>query len=175
MFLASDRRQHREHKVRSYLDSEPSLSLLLGAVNFEWTVCRAVLFLSQSPNVELRARMADFYSLDAYKDLWKLEVMSARQCSPLADIVRNWRAVRDAFKARNILVHGRDRYTKKMAEPNIEAPPTTLMSSANRQGVRFISSCLSVLGVGYLPNRGPKDRRTCRSGRRFSLCPGRSL
>ena len=127
MFLASDRKQSREYKVRGHLASEPSISLLLAAVNFEWTVCRAVLFLSQSPNVELRARMAEFYSLDAHKDLWKLEVMVARQCSPLANIVRNWQAVRDAFKARNILIHGRARYTKKMAEPHIEA----LLKGAN--------------------------------------------
>jgi hypothetical protein len=121
VFLATDRSDHREAKVRKYLSSEPSLSLLLAAVNFEWTVCRAVLFLSSTPNSELRKRMADYYSLDGYKDLWKTEVLAARDMQPLATIVRNWSAVRDAFHARNRLVHGRDRHTRKMALPHVEA------------------------------------------------------
>lgn len=45
MFLASDRVAHREHKVRRLLGSDPSLGVIFAAVNFEWTVCRAVLFL----------------------------------------------------------------------------------------------------------------------------------
>ncbi len=95
------------------------MSLLLAAVNFEWTVCRAVLFLSQTPNSELRARMGDYYSLEAYKDLWKSEVVAARPLDPLAVVVRNWSSVRKAFLARNRLVHGRDRYTRNMAKIHI--------------------------------------------------------
>jgi hypothetical protein len=95
--------------------------LLLAAVNFEWTVSRAVLFLSQSPNAELRARMERCSSLDAYKDLWKSEAMAARQCKPLANVVRNWSSVRKAFVARNGLVHGRFSYTRKQARPYIDS------------------------------------------------------
>jgi hypothetical protein len=74
MFLASERKEQCEHKVRSHLRSEPGISLLLAAVNFEWTVCRAVLFLSKTPNSKLRPLMSGYYSLDRYKDLWKLEI-----------------------------------------------------------------------------------------------------
>jgi hypothetical protein len=121
MFLASDSKARREYRVLRYLASEPDVSLLLEAVDFEWTVCPAVLFLSHSPNSELRARMGDYYSLDAYTDLWRLEVVTGRQCKPLADVVRNWSSVRTAFVARNRLVHGRGWYTEKLAMPHIES------------------------------------------------------
>lgn len=121
MFLAGDDKVQRERKVRRYLASDAGLSLLLAAVNFEWTVCRAVLFLSNSPNVELRHRMSKYYSLDAYKDLWKSEVVATTQRKPLARVVPNWSSVRKAFDARNLLVHGRDRYTRNMAEPQVKS------------------------------------------------------
>jgi hypothetical protein len=120
MFLASDTKKHRELRVRSFLAADPSVSLLVAAVNFEWTVCRAVLFLSKRPNSELRSLMAKYFSLDSYKELWNLEVVAGRNFSPLAMVVRNWSAVRRAFDARNRLVHGRDRYTKNMATPHVE-------------------------------------------------------
>ena len=105
MFWASDSKKHRELKVRSFLTTDPSVSLLVAAVNFEWTVCRAVLFLSKRSNSELRAFMVKYFSLDAYKELWNLEVVAGRNFSPLAVVVRNWSAVRKAFEARNSLVH----------------------------------------------------------------------
>ena len=93
----------------------------MAAVNFEWTVCRAVLFLSKSPNSALRRRMRDYHSLDSYKKLWKLEVVSDGERKTLARVVRNWSSVQKAFEARNRLVHGRDRYTRNMAKPHVEA------------------------------------------------------
>ena len=121
MFLAGDGVGRREQKVRSYLRSDPGVSLLLGAVNFEWTVSRAVLFLSCRPNTELRKRMAEYYSLDRYKDLWRDEVMPAGDHQRLPKIVRNWSEVRNAFGTRNVLVHGKGRCTRNMATPHIEA------------------------------------------------------
>jgi hypothetical protein len=43
--------------------------------------------------------MAKYFSLDSYKKLWNLEVVAGRNFSPLAIVVRNWSAVRKAFKA----------------------------------------------------------------------------
>lgn len=121
MFLASESAGHRERKVRSYLRSAPGISLLLAAVNFEWTVSRAVLCLSRTPNAELRRKMAKYYSLDAYKDLWRAEVMPRGDQPPLPEIVQNWPDARKAFEARNLLIHGKGRYTRKMAKPHVEA------------------------------------------------------
>jgi hypothetical protein len=119
MFLASDTKKHRELKIRKFLPADPGVALLVAAVNFEWTICRAVLFLSKRPNSELRSLMAKYFSLDSYKELWNLEVVAGRNFSPLAIVVRNWSAVRKAFEARNKLVHGRDRYTRNMATPHV--------------------------------------------------------
>lgn len=120
MFLATDPKTRRENTVRRYFASDPGMALLLAAVNFEWTVCRAVLFLSKSPNSALRGRMGKYYSLDNYKELWKLEVVSDGERKTLAGVVRNWSCVREAFVARNRLVHGRDRCTRNMAKPHVE-------------------------------------------------------
>jgi hypothetical protein len=64
--------------------------------------------------------MASYYSLDAYKELWRSEIVAGSNLYPLAVVVRNWSSVREAFNAGNRLVHGRDRYTKNMAAPHIE-------------------------------------------------------
>jgi hypothetical protein len=121
MFMAGDRKEVRAYKIRRYLNSEPGISLLLAAVNFEWTIGRAVLFLSKRPNSNLRALMRKYYSLDAYKELWKIEIAKPRECELLTDIVRNWSTVRKAFETRNLLVHGRDNVTRNMAMPHVEA------------------------------------------------------
>ena len=150
MFLAGDSQDLRKRRILSFLDkSEPGISLLLAAVNFEWTVYRAVLFLSETPNKELRWNMRKFYSLDGYKDLWKKEVETIGSRKRLTVIVRNWSSVCDAFEARNRLVHGRDRYTRKMAKPHIDA----LL-----EGVGYVQSYCCLLGIS-LNNRMPIRRK----------------
>jgi hypothetical protein len=140
MFLASDSRERRESRVRSFLASDPGISLLLAAVNFEWTVCRAVLFLSKRPNSELRLMMGNYYSLDAYKDLWKSEISAGSNFDSLATVVRNWSSLREAFGARNRLVHGRYRYTKNMAAP-CYAQLDMWMTTAACWAVRSWAAC----------------------------------
>lgn len=121
MFLASDQVIYREHKIRKFMGSDPGISLVLAAVNFEWTVCRAILFLSATPNVALREKMANYFSLEKYKQLWKEEIATPKGGPTLPIVVTNWDKVREAFCARNRLVHGRDRYTRNMATPHVEA------------------------------------------------------
>ena len=133
MFLAGERVDQREVKVLSFLSSEPSIALILAAVNFEWTVSRAVLFLSTKENILLRKKMKDYYSLDRYKELWAEEVVPSGHL-PLARLVRNWSTVREGFGVRNVIVHGKDRYTEKMATPHV---------NALLKGVRFLDTyCL---------------------------------
>ena len=129
VFLASDRVAHREQRVRGFLASDPSVALVLGAVNFEWTICRAILFLSHTANAALREKMRDYYSLDKYKLLWNEEVVPSSGAPLLPEVVRNWSKVCQAFHARNLLVHGKDRYTRKMATPHV---------NELLKGVRFI-------------------------------------
>jgi hypothetical protein len=137
MFLASDRAHHRERKIRGFLAREPSIALVLAAVNFEWTVSRAVLFLSKTPNRVLREKMIKYHSPEKYKALWTDEVGGAAGSVSLPQVVRNWSKVIDGFRARNVLVHGKDRYTVKMATPHIEA----LL-----EGARYVDSHCEWLG-----------------------------
>ncbi len=121
MFLAGETAQYREAKIRKWLHNEPSIGLLIAAVHFEWTICRAVLFLSPRPNREIRKELTVVYGLGKYKDFWRMEIVSLRGGHSLPSIVGDWKAVTDAFKARDRLVHGRDRYTRNMAAPHVEA------------------------------------------------------
>lgn len=156
MFLASDRIQHRESKVRRYLRSDPGVALLLGAVNFEWTVRRAILFLAVTPNATLREKMVKCYSLEAYKDLWNKEVSDTREVASLPKVVRNWSNVCKAFNARNRLVHAADRYTTNMATPHVEA----LL-----KGVAYIDAFCESLGSSlHLKMPVRRKRRVAASG-----------
>src|SRR5882724_3087350 len=120
VFLTRDRFAIREGKIRWFLQSEPSIALVLAAVNFEWTVSRAVLFLSRTRNTELRRKMLRYHSPERYKELWKDEVQLNGHPA-LAALVQNWQSVREGFEARNVLVHGKDRYTTNMAAPHVNA------------------------------------------------------
>lgn len=149
MFLASANVRRREQKVRGYLHSEPGISLLLAAVNFEWTVSRVVLFLSHTPNSVLRKEMAKYYSPEGYKDLWGAQVMVTGNHQRLPEVVRNWHEVRKAFEARNVLVHGKDRYTRNMAMPHVEA----LLGA-----VRYLDDYCKAMGID-LCRRVPVRRK----------------
>lgn len=120
LFLAGDHAGLREKKIRLFLLKEPSIALLVAAVNFEWTVSRAIIFLSETPNAQLRKKMFDYHSPKKYNILWRQEAVPQGHPS-LARLVSNWEQVLDAFTARNLIVHGKGRYTKNMATPHVEA------------------------------------------------------
>jgi hypothetical protein len=148
MFLARDGFANREKYVRSFLRSEPSIALVLAAVNFEWTVSRAALFLSRRKNSDLRKIMRSYYAPERYKELWKQEVQPTG-IPPLPTIVQNWADVRRGFEARNVLVHGKDRYTTNMASPHV----TQLL-----KGVEFIENYCANVGKP-LHDRMPVRRK----------------
>ena len=108
MFLASDKIEHREHKVRGFLRSEPGIALILAAINFEWTISRAVMFLSKTktPNKKLREKLASYYSPQAYKELWKAEISMAGKHESLAKVISNWTSVLRAFRLATYLCMG---------------------------------------------------------------------
>jgi len=116
MFLVNDGPSGIERKVRELFSKNPSVGLVIAAVYFEWSLCRAMIRLSHAPNKELRARIQKAHGLKAYRKLWVREVSSVT----LQAIVRSWDDLQKAFEARNILVHGRDRYTRNMASPHLE-------------------------------------------------------
>ncbi len=121
MFFVLDTQRDKERKIKKYLNREPMIAVLLAAVNFEWTVGRCVLFLSKSPNVELRKRLSKCYGLDYYKVFWKDELITHDpSIPPLAKIVKNWSSFQDAFVLRHRLIHGRATCTRNMAVEPVE-------------------------------------------------------
>jgi hypothetical protein len=115
LFLVADGRSGIERRVRQLFGTDPSVGLVVAAVFFEWTACRALICLSKTPNRELRTLMQEAHGLGAYKDLWAREAAGSPR---LPTVVRDWHALTRAFTARNVLVHGRDRYTRNMAAPH---------------------------------------------------------
>jgi hypothetical protein len=145
MFLAGDKLERQEQKIRSFLFKEPAIAVLLGAANFEWTLCRAMLFLSKTPNRELRYKIGDIHRFDDYKDLWHTELYNIDNGKRLAEVVQNWAGLKEAFKMRNKLIHGQDRATRNMAAPKVESMP---------QAVRDINTYCNTMGYD-LNNRMP--------------------
>lgn len=120
MFLVSHSLDTRAKEIRSWLPKHPSIALVIAAVYFEWAICRALIGLSKRPNKQLREDLKDYHGLEAYKDLWRDELQHLDGAQRLPEVVSDWQAVKSAFNARNVLVHGRDRYTPKMATPHVE-------------------------------------------------------
>jgi hypothetical protein len=121
MFLASHNAERREAKIRAFLYREPSIAVLLAAANFEWTVCRAILFLSENVNRELRKSISSVHRFDGYKDLWHQEVCSLTGGKRLTEVVQDWAGLKNGFSLRNKLIHGQDRATRNMATPRVDA------------------------------------------------------
>lgn len=121
MFFVGDKPHDRERKIRNYLSEDPMIAILLAAANFEWTVGRCIIFLSSSPNVEVREQLAKCHGLDKYKDLWKREVIgNDPSIPPLTQVVKKWAEFQKAFMLRHILIHGRGTCSRDMALGPIE-------------------------------------------------------
>ena len=123
MFIVNHGRHLIEEKLERFFSMDPSVGLILAAVFFEWTACRALVCLSSSPNKDLRARLEKCHGLQAYKDIWANEV----EMFHLPAVLKDWHSLTEAFKARNVLVHGRNRYTRNMATPHFNA----ILTAAN--------------------------------------------
>jgi hypothetical protein len=121
MFLVSHSLNVRESEIRSWVSNHPSIALVVAAVYFEWTLCRAIVGLSQRPNLDVRKDLERCYGLDRYKDIWREETEHRLDAKTLPEVVKDWQGIKNAFHARNKLVHGRDRYTQKMVRPGIDA------------------------------------------------------
>lgn len=106
VFLVKDSSLERESRIKFFLDEDPTLSLILSAVHFEWTIRRAIIALGTSPNVAIRIKLRNCHGLKRYKSLWKEEVAAKVGEKGLPDVVKNWENLDKAFRLRHKLVHG---------------------------------------------------------------------
>jgi len=106
-FLVNEEQTVRHSKIRSFLSAgEVEIGVILAAVDFEWTVRRAIILLGHSTNTVIReVALGNTSSPDGYKESWKLEV-SQYGGPPLSQVVKQWGEFRKAFTLRHRLVHG---------------------------------------------------------------------
>jgi len=81
------------------------IAVILAAVDFEWTVRRAILALGTSSTKEIRKSLETSWGLEKYKDIWKDEV-TIRLKVTLVQVIPHWGELKELFKFRDRLVHG---------------------------------------------------------------------
>ena len=106
MFLVRDTIQARHTKIRSFLQNEPVISVLLAASDFEWTIRRAIIAMSKRPNKQIRDLLRKTHGLDNYKKIWNREVKPI--CGKgLPEVVPEWdRFKNTSFPLRDKIIHG---------------------------------------------------------------------
>lgn len=109
MFFVSDNRKERSQMIRSMIKKQPTIALLLAAIDFEWSLRRTIFALGVTPTKELRkVRMG---GPTRYKEVWKDEVF-ARTGVRLPQVITNWDMLTTkAFPMRHKIVHGIAPYT----------------------------------------------------------------
>lgn len=107
MFFVSDTQKQRHKMIRSYLAQDRApIAVVLAAVDFEWTVRRAIMALGSSPTPHIRkVVMKNISGLRGYKESWKAEVQPRLKLS-LPQVIPHWSNLTDAFVLRGKLVHG---------------------------------------------------------------------
>jgi hypothetical protein len=105
MFLVQESSPEREARIKKFLCEDASLAALLSVIHFEWTIRRAIIALSSSPNVEVREKLSHCHGCEAYKDIWKEEAFPKLK-KRLPEVITDWQNLRRAFKLRHKLVHG---------------------------------------------------------------------
>jgi hypothetical protein len=139
MFLVSDTMRERHGKILSFLDTEPTIAVLLAAADFEWTVRRAILTCGSSPMKELREALRRCSGLTKYATCWKKQV-TPRFRKELSSIIPDWEFFsKDAFQLRNNLIHGVQgttgpKYARKRVEFVIAASEAITKFAAENGG-----------------------------------------
>lgn len=109
MFLVSDTRKERSQAIKKYLDSDPTLAVVLAAIDFEWSCKRCVLALGTTPTAVLKqpgGLLVKHHGPEGYKKLWKAEV-KPNTGHNLTEVIPNWEYLTThAFPLRHRLVHG---------------------------------------------------------------------
>lgn len=113
MFLVSDTQQDRHKMIRGFLNPETAtIAVLLAAVDFEWSIRRAVLALGGSSTKHIRHLVLGHKGLSGpkgYKDAWNAEVCRYISIS-IDQAIPHWGRLIDpdqgSFRLRNQIAHG---------------------------------------------------------------------
>lgn len=169
MFLISEPLEAHEAKIRNLIKGdEPELAVLLAAADFERTVRRAIMCMGTSPTAIIAVRFGSkkrrtgpaskakrkYWGLDGYRQAWADEIQTSPKQSLHNDVIKDWKALEDAFQLRHDLVHGDQGTTGiEFASTRVNA-----MMAATRAIYAFVASHGSDLHKPV--NKRIKRRRT---------------
>ncbi len=112
MFLVSDSQEERHNRIRAFLTVESApIAVILAAVDFEWSVRRAILALGSNSTKHIRHVVFSkiYGGYENYVDAWKTEVASWLGQS-LPQTIPHWSRLvskKDgAVRLRGQIVHG---------------------------------------------------------------------
>ena len=108
MFLVQGTRPERSDKIRSLMDIDINVAVIIAAADFEWTCRRCILALGKSPTKYIREELLAGATFSKYPGIWDKEVypMVGEHINEVLTTFRFDRTTNDAFKLRNKLVHG---------------------------------------------------------------------
>lgn len=127
MFIVSDTQNERHRLIRSFLTPDrASIAVILAAVDFEWTMRRAILAFGTRPTKVIREEVfSKFYGgYEHYKDAWNAEVRPRMQLT-VSEAIPHWSRLTDskkgAVRLRGQIVHGSQvSVSTKYATPRVE-------------------------------------------------------
>jgi hypothetical protein len=110
VFLVHDKITDRHKRIRSFLRKDDySIAVILAAVDFEWTVRRAIRALGKLPTAKLKEDIlnSNERGLKGYKKIWRHHVCEDVEKSLVKVIGKSeWDQITAAFEHRNLLIHG---------------------------------------------------------------------
>lgn len=114
MFFVSDSQQSRHDLIESFLkEDSATIAVILAAIDFEWTIRRAILALGCSPTKYIRLEVLGNKNQrggpDAYKKAWNDEPFKYLG-KRIDEAIPHWSKLTDpvlgALRLRNQIVHG---------------------------------------------------------------------
>jgi hypothetical protein len=155
MFFVSDSQIQRHDRIRAFLtDESATIAVILAAIDFEWSVRRAILALGSSPTKHIReVTFAGFHGGYAnYADAWKQEVTVWLKQS-LAQAIPHWSRLINkkdgAVRLRGQIVHGAQvSVSADFARPRVDdwlAASTTLEALANQHNTSLYKRIVRIV------------------------------
>lgn len=104
-FLVSDSQTNRHKAILAFVNEEQMvIALVMAAIDLEWTIRRVIDgMLTHREPVTISNKVS---GLEAYASAWEIAVPITGGKS-LPEVVGEWQALKDSYKARNDIVHGR--------------------------------------------------------------------
>jgi hypothetical protein len=114
MFFVNDSRDERNNKIRSLIDTDICIAVLVAAADFEWTCRRCILALGCSPTKHIRENVLKGATFTQYPRKWNIEVYPRFSIHIDAILPHGFLFNKDneAFELRNKIIHGECGFVK---------------------------------------------------------------